>query len=348
MVEYPVPLRSVLLALALAFVALAAWEIHWRGEDYRVAPEDDKHLWAEQRAKVERLGPEDVVLLGSSRILFDIQLDEWEAEAGRRPVMLAAAGTTPLPVLIDLVENSAFNGTIVLGITPPLYFSPPGDEHYFWRRISNWVKHYHTRTYADRFNHLVAKAPQGAFAFLNATEETFFDELDLRTRLETLVAPRRVPAQPPFPIFQYLDQDRNVTMWRADTDTALARMVTDFWSFVIQPPDPMPPPEAIEELRQAIIGMSVEQIEKFRARGGKVILVRCPSQDVFRAAENGGFPREKYWDPLVEATGCPAYHFEDYDFMNQYTLPEWSHLNSQDAKQFTTDLVRQMKEDGVL
>ena len=79
-----------------------------------------------------------------------------------------------------------------------------------------------------------------------------------------------------------------------------------------------------------------------------MIFVRCPSQDVFRMAENGGFPRAEYWDKLLEGTGTPGYHFEDYEFMNKYVLPEWSHLATPDAKQFTRDVVRQMKTDGVL
>jgi hypothetical protein len=50
----------------------------------------------------------------------------------------------------------------------------------------------------------------------------------------------------------------------------------------------------------------------------------------------------------VEATGSPGYHFEDYDFMSRYHLPEWSHLATKDAKEFTKDFVRQAMADGAL
>jgi hypothetical protein len=51
---------------------------------------------------------------------------------------------------------------------------------------------------------------------------------------------------------------------------------------------------------------------------------------------------------LLENTGAKGYHFQDYDFMSKYELPEWSHLATPDAKVFTRDLVRQMLSDGVL
>ena len=342
-------LKTFSLAIALTLITIVLWEFHWRGEGYPIALEDDKHLYAENRAKIEKMGKEDIVLLGSSRVLFDFQLDEFEEVAGRRPVMLAAAGTNPLAVLIDIVENSSFSGNIILGVTPPLFFSPPTEEFFFFRRVQLWLQHYHDRTWADRWTHTVKKPLQNSFAFLCASEETYYNELDLRTLLETIETPVRVPGEPPFPKFEYLDEDRNVTMWRADRDTAYARIIKDFWSAIIQPPpESLPPPEVIEEGRKGTIALTNGLIKKFESRGGKVILVRCPSSDLFLKVENGGFPRDKYWNALVEKSGCASYHFQDYEFMNRYILPEWSHLNTKDAKKFTTDVARQMMNDGAL
>lgn len=349
MKNYPLGARSMIMAGGITIIFLIFWELHWRSEGYPIAPEDDKALWAEQRAKLEQMDSEGVVLLGASRVFFDIQLNAWEEETGVRPVMLAAAGTTPLPVFQDIVEHSQFNGTLLIGITPPLYFSPPVKENDFFQRITNWIRHYHKRTYADRLNHFLSKGPQNSFAFLNSTEETFYNELDLKKLINRIPMPARIPGPPPFPAFQYIDKDRNITMLDITvTDTTYARMITNFWSFVIQPPPNLPPPEVIEEMKNGLIATTVGLVEKFKARGGKVIFIRCPSQNQFRMAENGGFPRAAYWDQLIKAADCPAYHFEDYDFMSKYTLPEWSHLASPDAQLFTKDLVQQMKKDGVI
>ena len=44
------------------------------------------------------------VLIGSSRVLFDVQLPVWEKLAGERPIQLAIEGTSSVPVLEDLAE----------------------------------------------------------------------------------------------------------------------------------------------------------------------------------------------------------------------------------------------------
>lgn len=41
-------------------------------------------LWAVQRSKVDNASKNDVILLRSSRVLFDIQLNDWEQETGKR------------------------------------------------------------------------------------------------------------------------------------------------------------------------------------------------------------------------------------------------------------------------
>ncbi|HLF62809.1 MAG TPA: hypothetical protein VI603_03615 [Saprospiraceae bacterium] len=345
---YPISLNTFLITLVLIITLLGVWEYAARRMGYEPWLDDDKHLWAEQRAKAEKTGPEDVVLTGSSRVLFDIQLDEWEQETGRRPIMLALPGSSPLPVVKDIVERSTFAGTMIIGVTPPLYFSPPMDTPSPWHRAMEQVNHYHKRTLAERFGHWLSLPLQRTFAFLRNEGDTFYNDLDLATLVKRVHMKHRVLDHPPFPCFGNVDRDRNMTMIdRTVTDTAYANMIKRVWGFFGQQ-RPSATPEQIEQLRAAILGMSAGLVKQFEARGGKVIFVRCPSQGPFFAGENMGMPRATYWDELLKATGCPGYYFEDYEFMNKYTLPEWSHLSAPDAKTFTRDLVRQMKQDGVL
>ena len=60
------------------------------------------------------------------------------------------------------------------------------------------------------------------------------------------------------------------------------------------------------------------------------------------------FSRENYWESIVEAADVPAYHFEDYEALNQFYCPEWSHLSARDASTFTTELARILKKDQVI
>jgi hypothetical protein len=346
--QFSIHPRSAWLAVLLLILAIAAWEWHWRREGILPSADDNRHLWAENRAKVRHLSSDDVVLIGSSRVLYDIQLNEWEKETGRRPIQLAMAGSSPMPVLRDLVENTDFNGIIVIGVTPPLYFLGAGPGLDFWDRPAKWIDHFHKRTFAQRFTHWVGKPLQRTFAFLLTDEDTFFNVLNLKTLINRIPLKGRVPEDPPFPFFSYIDEDRNVKMIdRVAQDTAYAGMIQRTWQFFITG-GPPPDTAMMARAKAAVLDMSVDYISRLKARGGHVIFVRCPSIDWFKMVEDMGFPRTATWDVLLQRTGAPGYHFEDYDFLNKYSPPEWSHLTAPDAKTFTTDLVRQMQKDGVL
>ena len=340
--------RAFLVAIIVSAILLISWESHWRSEGYPIAPDDNKKLWAENRAKIVQLDEKDVVIIGSSRNYFNLQIDTWENKTGRRPLQLAMEGSCPLPMFMDIVRNTEFNGTLLVGFAPPLYFAE--ENMRFYKRSQNWVNHYHERTWADRFNHWLSKPLQNNLAFLMASEEPHYDHLDLRTIVENIPAPKgRVVQRPPFPEFKYIDETRNLTMWRIHEDTALAKEVTGFWEFVIQPP-PGPPPteEESEALRQRVLELNQNLVNEFEARGGQVIFVRNPSQNLMFEVEKKVFSREKFWDPLLEATGVIGYHFEDHDFMSKYDLPEWSHMAPQDADTYTADLVDKLDADGLI
>ena len=58
------------------------------------------------------------MIIGSSRILWDSNLDVWEEMTGRRPIQLALPGTNPRQFLEDFANDSSFNGFLVVGVTP--------------------------------------------------------------------------------------------------------------------------------------------------------------------------------------------------------------------------------------
>ena len=340
--------KSAWLAFLFLVPCLGAWEWFWRSEGWPARLDDNKHLYAETRAKVDHLGSDDYVLIGSSRVLFDFQLDEWESVTGHRPVQLAVAGGSPMPVFQDLVDNSDFKGTIIFGVTPGLFFRAVGPGIGPWDHSADWIRHYHNRTYAQRFTHWVGKPIQHTLACLENDEDSFDNDLDLKTLINRIPLKGRVSVDPFFPWFQYLDDDRNLTMFEKVTeDTAYAGMIQRTWKFFVTSGPPRDSMDRIES-RDKVLELLTPYLERFKARGGRVIFVRCPSGDWLRNAERFGFPRTAYWDVLLERTGLPGYHFEDYPFLNQYTTPEWSHLATPDAKQFTLDIARLMQQDGVI
>jgi hypothetical protein len=336
--------RSLIIAVIFSLVALGSWELYWRSQGYYPGLEDDKELWAIQRAKLEKATKNDVVLLGSSRVLFDFQLNEWEKVTGTRPIQLAAAGTTPLPLFHDIAQNSDYAGTVIVGVTPGLFFSTTYPMAMFWNRLQIRIDYYYNRTYAQRLNHKLSIPLQNNFAFLTADEEDWTDDLNLKTLLKRIKIGNRIGSgMPPFYRFQDIYEDRNVVMKnKTATDTTFANTIKRVWGFYGELMQAHPPE------KDATMAFFLEDAKKFEARGGNLILVRCPSTGPLRNGEHVGLPRTDFWNGLVMEASVPAYHFEDYEQLKNFDCPEWSHLSASDARIFTMELATIMIEDDVL
>src|SRR5690606_25678810 len=228
--------QSLLIAVTLSVISIVAWEVYWRNQGKIPDLDDDKNLWAVQRAKVEEASPENVVLIGSSRVLFDIQLDEWEQETGVRPIQLACAGSSPLPVFHDIVNNTDFKGTVLVGVTPGLFFSTTYPEAGPWKRPQTRVDYYENRTYAQRFNHWLSLPLQKNLVLISTSEEGFSDDIDLKSLLNSIPSENRSgqPEYPPFNSLAYIEEDRNNPMSeKTATDTAFANGIIAAWKFIL-------------------------------------------------------------------------------------------------------------------
>ncbi len=117
-VAQPVPVRDIpalpwnrvfATALVLFVAMVAGWELYWR--DFGVEPSyrNSDGQWAEQRRRIDRGDGGRTVLIGASRMLFDVQLPVWERLTGERPIQLAMEGTSPIPVLEDLAGDREFH-----------------------------------------------------------------------------------------------------------------------------------------------------------------------------------------------------------------------------------------------
>ena len=146
---------------------------------------------------------------------------------------------------------------------------------------------------------------------------------------------------PPFYNFGDVSAERNMSMRnRTVTDTVYANTIKKVWGFYgkgAHPPD-----------KVSTIAYFLEDLAKFKARKGNLILVRCPSSGGTRVGENMGLPRADYWDDLVGQAQVSSYHFEDYNQFKNLECPEESHLSTEDAQYFTLELAKIMKADGVL
>lgn len=334
---------SLVLASLLSVCLITSWEIYWRNQGKVPDIDDDKNLWADQRAKVGALTKEDVVLTGSSRVLFDIQIHEWEKITGRRPLQLATVGSSPLPILRDIAENTEFSGTVVVGVTQGAFFSTTNEKAGTWKRPIQRIKHFNNRTYAQRLNHFLSMPLQKNFVFVAASEEEWDDGVDLKTLISRLNFGNRTgkEPEPPFYQFSFIDEHRNNRMSeKTATDTSFAGTVKKVWAFSGR--------NRREPQKDSTIAFFIKYADKLIARGGQVILLRCPVTGLLKERENERYPRNDFWDVLLQRSGVKGYNFEDYEQLRNFECPEWSHLSGNDADVFTRELVQLMLDDGSL
>jgi hypothetical protein len=341
--------KTLFTAVLLCLLGLTIWEFYWRTkpEYYKAYIEDDRNLWAEQRANTEKANSEDVILIGMSRTGYNFNSHIWKDTQGSKPIHLTMNGKSPIPVLEDVINNTSFNGTIIMGIVPIGVFV--GLNNGRSRKAKTWVKHYYNRTYAQRLGFILSKPLQNHLVMLSASEMKSYNNLDLKSLIKTIkIDDGRIKGND-FQLVNigYNDEDRNLIMFpRLTNNLHYQKEITDQWDKAIPKlPDYS---EKIEKNALKAIEHIGNLVKTFKNRGGKILFIRHKAEEPWYKHATRMMPRDKVWDKFIETVNCPGYHFEDYEFMSQHTLPDWSHMNAEDAKTYTRDMVNQLINDGHL
>jgi hypothetical protein len=324
--ERPIPDRpwtAIVVAAVLATAALTAgWELYWRSvgfvpRDYTDTP----GLWAIQR---RRAIDDRTILIGSSRMYFDINLAAWAEETdGRRPIQLSLVGTSPRGILTSLANDSTISGLVVVGVTPSIFFRT--------RRgyLSDFPERATKETPAEWLGQRLFMRVERVFAFV-----------DWDTQLGAIIDRQPLPIRPGMILDRAV---RKVSRTRADrqaslnprilADSAYRQLVRDIW--MEGKVQPSPPPDSVTSM----IAELSRDIARIRARGGDVAFVRFPSSGRVLEVERREVPRERYWDRLASELDAVAIYYEDHPALRDYDTPEWSHLSREDAVRFTRALI---------
>ena len=338
-VAQPVPVRDIpdrpwggiiAFAFVLFLALMLAWEWHWRafGSETGYYINSDG-LWARARARIDHGEGDATVLVGSSRLLFDVRLPTWERLSGKRPIQLALEGTSALPMLEDVADDPAFTGKLIVGITPGLFFTGRAFR-------GGAVKYAKLESPSQRVGQWLSMQVEPLLGFYNPDYA-----------LATVVERQDWPARPGRPArlkvrrLSVSDEDRNTHIWHKVVDdpeyNALARKI---WMQGLAPNPEAPPPEKRDQVRDEQIARAAAAVAKLKARGVDVVFVREPSDGPYLENEDREFPRATSWDALLAKCGAPGIHFQDYPDMQGLTLPEWSHLDVPDSERYTEALFR--------
>ncbi len=320
------------LVFLLVTVGVIAWELQMRSLGLTAGDLDDsKAHWAVERRKIAVGDFDDIVIIGSSRILFDTNLDVWEELTGRRPIQLALAGTNPRPMLTDFAADPEFKSLLVVGVTPDIFF---GD----WLGIPAFagvVDYWKDQSPSERFGHQAGLFLSRRLAFLDSSYNltSLIDQVNLPNRGDIVR-----PYLDVWKLWETTD-DRQTFLWSGIENNKRLR---DHARLVWGPFDGKPMEEAgiARACKEA-----ADAVKKIRAHGGEVVFIRSPSAGLYYEHERHAAPRAKTWDRLLKETGAYGIHFDDYPAMQGLEVPEWSHLSRESAKKFTRAYVGQLAKD---
>ncbi|HZF65732.1 MAG TPA: hypothetical protein VEZ55_14655 [Chitinophagaceae bacterium] len=332
-------IKAGILTIVLLTVFLIGWELTWRSKGFFAFYDDNAALWADKRAKVYKPQQQNTVFIGSSRIKFDLDIPTWKKITGEDATQLAIVGSSPLLLLEDLANDENFKGKLVVDVTEPLYFSgaPP-----YTAKPAEFTSYFKKRTPTQKFSFEVSRRLESQFTFLNQ------EYLSINGLLNQVTLPARKDVF----VFPYFPHQFEVTNFERQSlmldefvrDSSLQKQMQDVWQTLMMAGSKMPPtpPEAVE----AVFTRTTTAVNKIRARGGRVLFVRTPSSNPMWQGEQMGFPREKFWNRLLNVAKAEGIHFADYDETSGFICPEWSHLSPADAIVYTKHLARHIESKG--
>lgn len=337
------PWRGLTVTVVLIVIAAtAAWEFYVRSIGYGPTLNDTEDLWVQMRRQVK---PESLVIIGDSRPLFDLDLDELERGLGKRPIQLSLAGSCVFPVLEELANNEQFHGTLICSIVPGMFLAPGGP---LVETSQKAIDRYHKQTLAQRASQQLGMVLEENLAFLkqeDLTLEQLLKRLPIPNRPNALVPPRF----PPY--FQTVDRERRTRMTErcAQPDSPLAKTIQQIWLPLFTPPPPptyVPREIFLQNMGKAIEGRFqniAKSVEKLRSRGGKIVFVRFPNGGELKALEDKLNPRARDWERILKDTNAPGIYWEDHPELSTFVCPEWSHLSAGDSVEFSKRLVPHLR-----
>lgn len=284
---------------------------------------DDEALWCAARRQVASLGPDDVVLLGASRMQTDIRESTLaECLPGRRFLNLAVSGGgTSLPVFRDIVAHERFAGTVILDETETTLATNGSQQacvdacrHAFTldrrinRGIETWLQ--------DR---LVCLAPEESCVAV----------------WPRLAATGRVP--PPKPTITNAARHTRTRFSRIE-----AGLLTDIRRRNL--PGPADPSRSAGLIDEAVARW-LEPIDVYRRRGGRVVFVRLPVSTERWSLENTGAAAATAWRGIMDRLGVPSIlcNASESGVAEGLSILDSSHVDAADSDRFTRRLCDRLR-----
>ncbi len=333
-------IKAFVITLIATTIIFGCYEWFLRSHNYTISYDDEGGtLFADIRRKVYMPKDKATVMLGSSRMKFDLDIDTWKENTGETAIQLANVGSSPILILRDLAEDPKFAGKVIIDVTPSAFFDLKGNMS---RRPKEKIEYYKKETIAQRWSFHINDLLESQLVFLD--KENFSLSSILK---KSEIFPNREGKKefPPYPTdFGRVTRERQELLgYNFMHDTAQINQMTRVWTETTLKSDKRAstPQKQIDSL----IFVYKENIQKILARNGQVIFIRPPSSGKALEMETRFFPDEKYWDRLLALTGIKGIDFKDYNSLQNFNCIEMSHLSQPDAAKYTAALIQILKEE---
>jgi len=335
---------SLILGVLLAIIALLFVETRLRATGLKPNVRDSPELWAAQRELAARIGKDALIIIGGSRSQLAIDLETLKDITGLKPVMLSINGSRYFPVLEDLADDPRITGKIIIDTEiPHLFKQNKHDKPVEW-----------TEFYNDKYKGLLAPAFESKLkTFLQNQSALYSSLFPFDKLIQTIFQPKNKysPRYLTTTVDRQINGDYSLVqqpqfyVTRVMKTFGIKRLKkTRFQTFQefnnhmlheiasLKNRDKTPP-NFIKKLSDIN-----EVTKKLSDRGCEIFFVRFPTDKLIWLINNAGRPKPIYWDVFAQTTPHKTIHFNDYEGLQRFFLPDGSHLDQKDKKAFTAEL----------
>jgi hypothetical protein len=309
---------ALLIAILVAVCLLGGIEWRLREAGFRPNVRDSVELWASQRARASQLGN----------------------------VQLAIDGSSNLPVLEDLANDPSVTGTILVSTHAGLLIPKARPD-----RADEWVKSYN-ESYRGLYSPVIEthlKSSLMAYSALYSsalpfdlfpsviTGEYQKDQYLITERNRERDADHRLVKMPDFYATRVV-----LHLGGLDGRTG-ARNLDEFNQLVSSAIKALPQQDNSDYFKQLAYVYSLAG--KIQERGGRVGFLRMPTDKWVWITDEKRYPRAMFWDLFAVGSPVPTFHFKDFARLAEHDLPDGSHIDKRDKRQFTRSLAEILNQD---
>ena len=337
----------------LLLASISFFEIKLRINGLKPSLVDSKNIWATHREKASQLGNRAFIIIGASRAQLGIDLNTIRKELGLEPVQLAIDGSQFMPVLKNLAADEKITGTILVSITADKVV--PVES--FQDKSTEWLEYYENVYRGNKepyrwlnekiiaiLNNQMASRYKGAkpatVIYNYGIKKDSIRKKHLTTNKDRSVDADYKNIPEATMVYVYFDRVLHDIGLKIDR---LNRFSPTYLQQVAINRIKKTEPANLDNFDEGL-ELLINYVRSIESRGGKVILVRMPTDKLLWEFDKRKYPRKLYWNRIQERFGN-VIHFSDYPSLSKYDLPDGSHLDFRDKKSFTLALVKIINEN---